>query len=114
MNNTLVIDEVFNYFKEILDIPSYYTYSYPKTDFRQNISIEKTHPCLDFEFYATIDNIKVYLVNPDFKLFKHNTLINSRLVLIDDNIKYELLTPVDDFTILVINDIIKHFGGILL
>uniref|UniRef100_A0AAU8B0Z0 Uncharacterized protein n=1 Tax=Dulem virus 204 TaxID=3145681 RepID=A0AAU8B0Z0_9VIRU len=111
MNNNITIDEVFNYFKEVLGIPSYYIFSYPKTDYCPDISAEKTHPELDFELYAHINDISIYIIYHDIRLFKHNKIINSRLILINDDIKYELLTPIDDFTILVIDDIIKFFKG---
>lgn len=112
------IAEVFNYFKEVLNVPDYYTYSYPKTELQQTYNVE-----YDFELYAHIGDIKVYLISPEFSLFNrdifnsrlnHNTTINSRLILVNDSVKYELLTPINGFTILVINDIIKYFKGVLL
>lgn len=45
---------------------------------------------------------------------KSDHLINSSILITDGDISYKLLLPIDDFTLLVINDIIKSFGGVIL
>lgn len=89
------------YFKEILDIPNYYIISsnYKPSDF--------------FDLYGHIGNIDIYIYNVEFP---HNfeCVINSRLLLTNNVTSYELLLPIDDYTLLVIDDIIKHFKGVIL
>lgn len=104
MNNDITIDKVFFYFKNILDIPDYYCfYNNPN-----NISI------YDFELYAHINNIKIYIISPKYQLFNLSSTVNSRIIFKSDNDIYEFLISIDDYTMLIIDDLIKFFGGKIL
>lgn len=93
--------DIVTYFKEILDIPNYYIFSsdYKSSDF--------------FDLYGHIGDIDIYIYNVEFP-HNFNCTINSRLLLTDNITSYELLLPIDDYTLLVINDIIKYFKGVIL
>lgn len=105
------IKEVFQYFYEILDIPPYYRFTQP-------IQPGFTYYFFDYEIYAHIDNICICLLSPEFNLFKHkDTVVNDRIVLYDNlnrDMCYELLYTIDTYSLLVIDDIIKTLGGVLL
>lgn len=104
MNNNITINKVFSYFKNLLDIPDYYCFYNNPTD----VSI------YDYELYAHINNIHIYIISPKFHLFNLSSTVNSRIIFKDDNDIYELLVNIDDYIILIINDIIKYFGGKIL
>lgn len=103
---------IYKYFAETLDVPYYYR-------FLTNI---QTHPnlCLKpsgYDLYAHINDICIYISSiPDYyvRLLESDTLINNNLIFIDKNYCYELLLPIDNYILLVINDIIKYFKGVIL
>lgn len=105
------IKEVFQYFYEVLDIPHYYRYS-------KTLQPGTSYYLFDYEIYAHIDNICICLISPEFNLFYHkNTVVNDRIVLYDNlnrDMCYELLYPIDTYSLLIIDDIIKTLGGVLL
>lgn len=103
MNN---IDTIVDTFKNILDIPAYYI-------FQSNYNSDTVGI---FDFYGHINNIKIYIItcNVSVNFMKSDHLINSSILITDGDISYKLLLPIDDFTLLVINDIIKSFGGVIL
>lgn len=105
------IKEVFQYFYEILDIPPYYR-------FVQSIQPGFVYYFFDYEIYAHIDNICICLLSPEFNLFyKKNSVVNDRIVLYDNlnrDMCYELLYAIDTYSLLIIDDIIKTLGGVLL
>lgn len=105
------VKEVFQYFYEILDIPPYYR-------FVQTIQPGFSYYFFDYEIYAHIDNIYIHLLSPEFNLFyKKDTVVNDRIVLYDNlnrDMCYELLYAIDTYSLLIIDDIIKNLGGVLL
>lgn len=105
------IKEVFQYFYEILDIPPYYR-------FVQTIQPGFTYYFFDYEIYAHIDNVCISLLAPEFNLFYHkDTVVNDRIILYDNlnrDMCYELLYVIDTYSLLIIDDIIKTLGGVLL
>lgn len=105
------IKEVFQYFYEILDIPPYYRFTQP-------IQPGFTYYFFDYELYAHIDNVCISLLSPEFNLFNHkDTVVNDRIILYDNlnrDMCYELLYAIDTYSLLIIDDIIKTLGGVLL
>lgn len=105
------IKEVFQFFYEILDIPPYYR-------FVQAIQPGFSYYFFDYEIYAHIDNICICLLAPEFNLFYNkNTVVNDRIILYDNlnrDMCYELLYAIDTYSLLIIDDIIKTLGGVLL
>lgn len=90
---------IVSYFKNILDVPSYYI-------------IESNYRPSDvFSLYGHIGNIDIYIYNLEVPNCFVNDIINSRLLFTNGIISYELLLPIDNYTLLVINDIIKYFKG---
>lgn len=96
--------DIANYFKHTLDIPDYY---FSQRNFDKNN--------YDYELYAHINSIDIYIRTPEFKLFNSKAkIINSMLCITNGIIEYDLLLPIDDYTILIINDVIKYFKGVIL
>lgn len=95
------LSDIVSYFKNILDVPEYYVI---QSNFRDN-------SLYIFDCYARIGNIDIYIYTyiPSFR--HNNAIINDRLVITNGIIQYELLLPIDNFVISVINDIIKYFEG---
>ncbi len=100
------IRTIVDYFKNILDVPNYYFYQSDPTFSILGI----------FDLYAHIGNVKIYLTetNLGYHILKSDVVINNSIVITDDVIQFRLLLPIDDYCLLVINDIIKSFGGIIL
>lgn len=100
MNNNIDLLTVRDTFKETLDIPSYYIFC------QKNDCLFTNNPK-----YAIIDNIDIYILGNT--LFSPNDKINDIIRLCDDNFIYDLLIPITDYDILIINDIIKTLGGVI-
>lgn len=97
--------EVYNFFREVLDIPKYYCCSHNTDTVKYRF---------DYELYAYIGNISIYIISPQFQQFSLKTRINSRILICNDVSCYELLMDITDYDILIIDDIIKNFKGVFL
>lgn len=107
------IKEIANYFSEILNIPSYYNFC---IDLNKDPKGKSGMPDL-FSKYAIINDINIYICQKDVPycfLKDDKTVINSHIFLNNSDFEYELLTPIDDYILLIINDIIKYFKGVIL
>lgn len=100
------LDFISDFIINILDIPPYYIF---KGDFNINI-LNK------YDIYAIINDITIYIYTPSssMQLLKSDIIINSHILLTNKEKYYELLTPIDGFNFLIINDVIKTFKGVIL
>lgn len=103
MNDLVFISD---FIINILDIPPYYVF---KGEFNNDILSK-------YDLYATIGNISIYFYTPfvSYQLLKNDIIINNHILITDEKNYYELLTPVDDYNLLIIDDVIKTFEGVIL
>lgn len=110
MNNVNIFDVV-KYFVEIFDIPPYYRY---QTNIKQLPNL-KSRLISVFDLYAYIGDINIYITEniPPSSLNYKEFTINTRLFICNDEYEFELLFPIDDFQLLIVDDIIKTFQGVI-
>lgn len=97
--NNYNIDIIFDYFKNILDVPNYYCFKFKYSD------------VISYDKYASINCTDIYIIS---SLSFHPSLkVNDILRLSNSDICYDMLLFFDDYNMLLINDIIKTLGGVI-
>lgn len=99
MSNKCKLNLVVDYLRYVLDIPDFYSFLSHSSSFD------------GFFLYAVIDDCKIYLRGSDE--FKPKMRINDIIRVTDGNLIYDLLISLDDYSILILNDIIKTLGGVI-
>ncbi len=95
--NNIDIELVFDYFKNVLDVPDYYCFHFRADDF------------LSYDKYASINNIDITLISN--LNFNPSVKVNDVVRISDGKVIYDLLIVFDDYVMLLINDVIKSLGG---
>lgn len=96
MNNCYDITE---FIRNIFDIPKYYIFK-GNSDYYDVDNL-----------YSIINDINIFIIgnsefNPKFK-------VNDIVRICDRTTYYDILIPLDDYNILILNDIIKTLGGVI-
>lgn len=97
MNNSCY--DVAEFIRNIFDIPKYYVF-------------ESNSDYYDVDnLYSIVNDINIFIIgnsefNPECK-------INDIVRISDGNIYYDILIPLDDYNMLILNDIIKTLGGVI-
>ena len=97
MNNSCY--DIAEFIRNIFDIPKYYV-------FESNSSYYDVD-----NLYSIVNDINIFIIgnsefNPKFK-------INDIVRICDGSIYYDILIPLDDYNMLILNDTIKTLGGVI-
>ncbi len=96
MNNSCY--DVAEFIRNIFDVPKYYIF-------------ESNSNYYDVDnLYSTINDINIFIIGNSE--FNPKCKIND-IVRVSDGITYfDILIPLDDYNILILNDIVKTLGGV--
>lgn len=97
MNNSCY--DIAEFFRNIFDVPKYYVF-------------EGNSGYYDVDnLYSIINDINIFIIGNSE--FKPNCKINDIVRICDGSIYYDILIPLDDYNILILNDVIKTLGGVI-
>ncbi len=98
MNNTSCYF-IAEFIRNIFDIPKYYVF-------------ESNSDYYDVDnLYSIVNDINIFIIgnsefNPNYK-------INDIVRVCDGNTYYDILIPLDNYNMLILNDVIKTLGGVI-
>ena len=97
MNNSCY--DIAEFIRNIFDIPKYYFF-------------ESNSNYYDVDnLYSTVNDINIFIIGNSE--FNPKCKINDIVRVSDGSIYYDILIPLDDYNILILNDVIKTLGGVL-
>ena len=98
MNNSSCYS-IAEFIRNIFDIPKYYVF-------------EGNSDYYDVDnLYSIVDDINIFIIG-NYE-FKPNCKINDIIRISDGTTYYDILIPLDNYNMLILNDIIKTLGGVL-
>lgn len=98
MSNTSCYD-IAEFIRNIFDIPKYYVF-------------ESNSDYYDVDnLYSIVNDINIFIIGNSE--FKPNHRINDIIRISDGSICYDILIPLDNYNMLILNDIIKTLGGVI-
>ncbi len=87
------------FIRNIFDIPKYYVF-------------EGNSDYYDVDnLYSIVNNINIFIIGNSE--FNPNHKINDIVRVCDGNTYYDILIPLDNYNMLILNDIIKALGGVI-
>lgn len=87
------------FIRNIFDVPKYYFF-------------EGNSGYYDVDnLYSIVNDINIFIIGNSE--FKPDCKINDIVRVSDGSIYYDIFIPLDDYNILILNDIIKTLGGVL-
>lgn len=99
MNNTSSCYFIAEFIRNIFDVPKYYVFE-GNSDY-YNVD----------NLYAIVNDINIFIIGNSE--FNPNLKINDIIRICDGIIYYDILLPLDDYNMLILNDIIKTLGGVI-
>ena len=99
MSNTYSCYFIAEFIRNIFDIPKYYVFESNSNYY--NID----------NLYAIVNDINIFIIGNSE--FNPNHKINDIIRVSDGNIYYDILLPLDDYNMLILNDTIKTLGGVI-
>lgn len=98
MNNSSCYS-IAEFIRNIFDIPKYYVF-------------EGNSNYYDVDnLYSIVNDINIFIIGNSE--FNPNCKINDIVRICDGSIYYDILIPLDDYNMLILNDIIKTLGGVI-
>lgn len=99
MNNSSSCYSIAEFIRNIFDIPKYYVF-------------EGNSDYYDVDnLYSIVNDINIFIIGNSE--FKPNYKINDIIRISDGIIYYDILIPLDNYNMLILNDIIKTLGGVI-
>lgn len=92
-------DFIAEFIRNIFDVPKYYV-------FKSNSDYYDVD-----NLYSVVNDINIFIIGNSE--FKPNCKINDIVRVCDGTIYYDILIPLDDYNILILNDTIKTLGGVI-
>ena len=97
--NNFSCDFIAEFIRNIFDIPKYYV-------FKSNSDYYNVD-----DLYSIVNDINIFIIGNSE--FNPNCKINDIVRICDGSIYYDILIPLDDYNILILNDVIKTLGGVI-
>ena len=97
MNNSCY--DIAEFIRNIFDVPKYYV-------FKSNSDYYDVD-----NLYSIVNDINIFIIGNSE--FNPKCKINDIVRICDGTIYYDILIPLDDYNILILNDTIKTLGGVI-
>lgn len=98
MSNNSCYD-IAEFIRNIFDVPKYYIFK-GNSDYYDVDNL-----------YSIVNNVNIFIIGNSE--FKPNCKINDIVRVCDGITYYDILIPLDDYNMLILNDTIKTLGGVL-
>lgn len=99
MSNSSSCYFIAEFIRNIFDVPKYYVFE-GNSDY-YNVD----------NLYAIVNDINIFIIGNSE--FNPNLKINDIVRICDGIIYYDILVPLDNYNMLILNDIIKTLGGVI-